>query len=111
MTRPEYATKWEKWTYSIFVKKEIAYGLGGRMIDPSQRIMVEYLAQTLESMFGVPDCYDLRCKIRKIRETAYNDRKSIKNRKATVESLCKSRGVPENRLFLEIGEKEDVMYS
>jgi hypothetical protein len=111
ITRPEFATKWEKWVYSIFIKNEIAFGLGGHMIDPSKRIKIEYLMQTIESMFGVPDCYDNRCRVRKIREIAYNDKKKVKDRSATVESLCFSRGVPLNRVHLEIDEKEDVMYS
>ena len=77
ITRPELSTKWQKWIYSIYLKNEIAFGHGGRMIDPSQRIKVEYLAQTIESMFGVPDCYNLRQRIKKIRETAYNDKKKV----------------------------------
>ena len=111
ITRPELATKWEKWVYSIYLKNEIAFGIGGRMIDPRQRIKVEYLAQTIESMFGIPNCYNLRQRIKKIREVAYNDKKKVKSRSTTVESLCISRGVPLNRVHLEIGEKEEVMYS
>jgi hypothetical protein len=111
ITRPELATKWEKWIYTIYLKNEIAFGIGGHMIDPSQRIKVEYLAETIESMFGIPNCYNLQQRIKKIREIAYNDKKKVKNQRTTVESLCISRGVPLNRVHLEIGEKEEVMYS
>jgi hypothetical protein len=111
MTRPEFATKWEKWVYSIYLKNEIAFGIGGRIIDPRKRIKIDLLAQTIESMFGVPDCYNTRQRILKIRETAYNDKKKAKNRQATIESLCISRGVPLNRVHLEINENDDVMYS
>jgi hypothetical protein len=111
ITRPEFATKWETWIYSIYIKNEIAYGIGGRMIDPMKRIRIEHLAQTIESMFGVPDCYDLRERIKKIREIAYNDKKKVKDRSATIESLCIARGVPLNRVYLEIGDGDDVLYS
>ena len=38
--------------------------------------MVEDLAETIEEMFGVPNCENTRVRIRKIREMAYNDKKS-----------------------------------
>jgi len=76
MNRPELATKWEKWTYTKYVENEISRGHGNRMIYPEKRIMVENLAETIEEMFGVPNCENTRARIRKIREMAYNDKKS-----------------------------------
>ena len=76
MNRPELATKWEKWIYTRYFENEIRRGHGNRLIYPEKRIMVEDLAETIEEMFGVPNCENTRVRIRKIREMAYNDKKS-----------------------------------
>ena len=79
LTRSELATKWEKWVYSRYFKNEIRYGLNGKMISPEKRIRVDKLAEQVEKIFGVPNCYNTRERIKKIREMAYNDKKRGKS--------------------------------
>lgn len=93
LTRPEFTTKWEKWVYSSYILADIGYGLGKRMIRPERRIPVSRLLEQVQDMFGVPDCYNTRQTILKIRQIAQNDRKKIRAGKSTPIDLLIKRDV------------------
>jgi hypothetical protein len=98
--RPELSEKWKRWVYAQFFLKDIKYGHGGRMINPEQRTFIYALAEEIESIFGVPNCQNTRDEIKKIREMAYNDRKKVKQARATKRQVLRSRGLPETELEL-----------
>lgn len=100
LKRPELSNKWERWTYDKYFSNKIEYGHGGRMITPERRILIEELAEDIESMFRVPNCKNTRDRIEKIREIANNDRKKVSQGKATERSVLKSRNLPESELEL-----------
>lgn len=96
--RPEFSNKWERWIYSRYFFNEIKYGHEGRMINPENRIKVDDLAEQVESMFHVPNCQNTRDRIKKIRETAFNDKKKVSETKATERAVLKARNLPETEL-------------
>ena len=98
--RPEFCNKWERWIYSRYFFNEIEYGHGNRMINPENRIRISDLAEQVESMFHVPNCQNTRDRIKKIRETAFNDKKKVSETKATERSVLRSRNLPESELEL-----------
>ena len=70
------------------------------MINPENRIRISDLAEQVESMFHVPNCQNTRDRIKKIRETAFNDKKKVSETKATERSVLRSRNLPESELEL-----------
>ena len=96
--RPEFSNKWERWIYSRYFFNEIEYGHGNRMINPENRIRIDDLAEQVESMFHVPNCQNTRDRIRKIRETAFNDKKKVLGTRATERSVLRTRNLPETEL-------------
>jgi hypothetical protein len=98
--RPELVKKWERWLYSRYYSNEINYGHGGRMVNPEQRIIMEETLEMIEKIFGVPNCENTRIRYLEIRQMAYNDRKKIKQGRATERQVLRSRGLPETELEL-----------
>jgi hypothetical protein len=98
--RPELSEKWKRWVYAQFFFKDIKYGHGGRMINPEKRTFIYDLAEEVESIFRVPNCQNNRDEIKSIREKANNDRKKVKQCRATEREVLRSRGLPETELEL-----------
>jgi hypothetical protein len=96
--RPEFSNKWERWIYSRYFFNEIEYGHGNRMINPENRIRIYDLAEQVESMFHVPNCQNTRDRIKKIRETAFNDKKKVSETKSTERAVLRARNLPETEL-------------
>jgi hypothetical protein len=93
--RPELSKKWERWVYSKYFFSNFRYGHGGRMINPEDRIKIYDLAEQVESIFRVPNCQNTRDRIKKIRETAYNDKKKVMTNRATERAVLRARNLPE----------------
>ncbi len=93
--RPELSNKWERWIYAKYFFNKFKYGHGGRMINPENRIRIDDLAEQVESMFHVPNCQNTRDRIKKIRETAFNDKKKVLDARATERAVLIARNLPE----------------
>ena len=93
LTRPEFTTKWEKWVYSRYIFTDIGYGRGNRMIRPEKRIRIDQLLEQVQDMFNVPDCFNTRQRILKIRQIAQNDKKKISAGASTPIGFLEKRGV------------------
>lgn len=103
ITRPELSSKWERWAYKRFFTPEIEYGDGGRMLNPEKRIKIFELAAQIESMFGVPNCFNTRERLKKIRTTAFNDRRRSKPESELIEDLAARRGISAEELKMALG--------
>jgi hypothetical protein len=68
------------------------------MINPENRIRIDDLAEQVESMFHVPNCQNTRDRIKKIRETAFNDKKKVTEARATERVVLRARNLPETEL-------------
>ncbi|MDG5469962.1 hypothetical protein P9J64_16715 [Deltaproteobacteria bacterium IMCC39524] len=98
--RPELSSKWERWIYSKYFFNKIEYGHGGRMINPERRILINEIAEDIESIYRVPNCKNTRDHILKIRQMANNDRKKVGQGRATERSVLKARSLPESEFEL-----------
>lgn len=102
LTRPELATKWERWVYYRFLYNEIKYGYGGAMLNPKDRIRIDYIADDVEGIFRVPKSQVVLERIRKIREMAYNDRKKIYRDPHCEREILLKRTNMKSKLDLEL---------
>lgn len=91
--RPELGTKWERFAYKVLLTNRLERGTGGRMINPGDQIRISNLANMIAEIFGIPNSKSLQDRLRKIRETAYNDRKRARTENTSLEEMARRRCV------------------
>ena len=81
-------------------------------MNPSDRIIIEDLADSIQSIFNVAKSDNLIKKLLEIRQNANNDKKRIRKRQVTKKEILDNRTIPETFFELEIELfGDDIMYS
>lgn len=93
LKRPELSSKWERWAYATILKSKIEYRDDGTVANPHDRIRIHDLADEIESIFGIPKTENLLNRLKKIRETAYNDKRKAKCGQEDLSKIAEGRDI------------------